>query len=55
MEKKDLGADQEPYYMIQRIRSWVSERGQNRVPKRNQLEVELQWVEFPMGTDALSY
>lgn len=55
MEKKDLGADQEPYYMIQRIRSWVSERGQNRVPKRHQLEAELQWVEFPIGTDALSY
>jgi hypothetical protein len=49
MEKKD------PYYMIQRIRSWVSEHGKNRVPKRHQIRVWLQRVELPVGIDSLGY
>lgn len=52
MEKKNLGADQEPYYMIQRIRSWISECGQNSVSKRHQIEAELR---ISHGTDSLSY
>lgn len=50
MEKKDLGADREPYYMIQGIRSWVSEHGKNRVSKSHQIKVWLQWLELPTGT-----
>lgn len=34
--------------MTQRIKSWVSELGENTVTKRGQIRAWLQWVDFSM-------
>lgn len=46
MEK--LGDD-----MTQRIKSCVSELGENTVPKRDQIKAWLQWVDFPTDRETL--
>lgn len=49
---REVGAgrwrSRENYYMTQRIKSWVSELGENTETKRGQIRAWLQWIDFSM-------